>query len=48
MSHVVGCRLAAAAFAGEVDSLPEAASHGSRWVSLVPIGGSCAPGTALP
>ena len=36
-SHVVGYRLATAAFAGEVDSLLDEASYGSRWVALRPV-----------
>ena len=33
------------ACSGEVASLLDAASSGSCWVSLVPVGGSGAPGT---
>ena len=40
---VGGYRLATAAFAGEVASLVEAASHGSRWVSLVPAAARALP-----
>ena len=35
-THVVGYRFPAAAFTGEVDSLLDEASYGSRWVPLVP------------
>jgi len=38
-THVVGYRLATAAFAGEVDSLLTAATYGSRWVALRPASG---------
>ena len=38
-THVVGYRLATAAFAGEVDSLLDEASYGSRWVALRPVPG---------
>ena len=38
---------ATVAFWGEVASLLDAASSGSPWVSLVPVGGSGAPGTAI-
>ncbi len=34
-THFVGYLHAIAAFAGEVDSLLDAASYGSRWVALV-------------
>ena len=36
---------ATVAFWGEVASLLDAASSGSCWVSLVPVGGSGTPGT---
>ena len=35
-THVVGYRFPPAAFTGEVDSLLDEASYGSRWVALVP------------
>ena len=47
-THVVGYRHPTAAFAGEVDSLLDEASSGSRWVALVPRRESAVPGTALP
>ena len=36
-THVAGYRLATAAFVGEVDSLLDEASYGSRWVALCPV-----------
>ena len=36
-THVVGYRSPPAAFTGEVDSLLDEASYGSRWVTLVPV-----------
>ena len=48
-SHVVSYpgRLATAAFAGAFSSLLDEVSYGFRWVSLVPLGGAGASGTAL-
>ena len=47
---VVGYRFPSAAFTGEVDSLLDEASYGSRWVALVPHAslGRFKSGTALP
>ena len=42
-SHAVGYWLAVVAFSGGVASLLDEDSYGSRWVSLVPVGGSGAP-----
>ena len=36
-THVVGYRPPAAAFAGEVDTLLDPATYGSRWVSLIRV-----------
>ena len=36
-THVVGYQTPTTAFAGEVDSLLDAASYGSRWVSLTRV-----------
>ena len=46
--YIVGYRHPTAAFAGEVDSLLDEASYGSRWVALAPRRESAGPGTALP
>ena len=36
-THVIGYRILIAAFAGEVDTLLDPATYGSRWVSLTRV-----------